>query len=51
VVLACPDGVAVACDQATSTIDNKANRQNPNARMDRYASGARRFFKRDLVVT
>src|SRR6266446_10827511 len=48
VVLACPDGVAVPCDQATPTIDNKASRQNPNTRMATYASGARRFFKRDL---
>src|SRR6266496_5972907 len=44
-VLACPDGVALPCDQARSTTDNKAIRANPNTRMARYASGAQEFFK------
>ena len=43
--LACPDGVALSCDHARSTTDNKAIKENAKARMDRYASGARRFFK------
>ena len=43
--LACPDGVALPCDHARSTTDNKAIKENAKARMDRYASGARRFFK------
>src|SRR5438270_3325818 len=48
VALARPDGVAVPCDQARSTIDNKANRQSANTRMARYPSGARHFFKGEL---
>src|SRR5437868_15425625 len=43
--LACPDGGALPCDHARSTTDNKAIKENAKARMDRYASGARRFFK------
>src|SRR5437773_5291861 len=43
--LACPDGVALPCDHARSTTDNKAIKENANTRMARYASGARRFFK------
>src|SRR4029453_13976196 len=37
------------CDEARSTIDNKAIKKNANARMGRYASGERRFFKRNLA--
>ena len=46
---ACADGVALSCDQTRSTIDNKAIRENANARMGKYASGARCFFKRNVA--
>ncbi len=46
---ACADGTSVTCDQARSTIDNKAIKENANTRMGRYASGARSFFKRNLA--
>lgn len=49
VALACAVGVALPCDQARSIIDNKANKQIANTRMARYASGVRRFFKRDFA--
>src|SRR2546427_12144699 len=47
---ACAAGGALPCDQTRSTIDNKAIRADANTRMGKYASGTRRFFKRDLVV-
>src|SRR6266699_4185021 len=47
-VLACPDGVALPCDKARSTIKSSASSENPNTRMDKYPSGTCRFFKRDL---
>jgi hypothetical protein len=43
------DATFTVCDQARSAIDNKAIKKNANARMGRYASGARRFFKRNLA--
>jgi hypothetical protein len=44
------DVTFTVCDQARSTIDNKAIRENAKARMGRYASGERRFFKRNLAL-
>src|SRR4029077_3561150 len=46
-----PDGVLLTCDQAGSRSDNKAIRENAKARMGKYASGARGFFKRNLAKT
>ena len=45
-----PDEGTPTCDQAISTIDNEAIKENANTRMGRYASGARRFFKRKSRV-
>src|SRR5216684_2177387 len=46
----CSDGVTLTCDHARSTIDDNAIKENAKARMGKYASGARRFFKRNLAL-
>ena len=40
------EGVALPCDHARSTIEKDTIKKNANARMGKYASEARRFFKR-----
>src|SRR5262249_35441781 len=48
VVLVCAVGVALVCARARSTIDSKTIRTDASARMARYASGAQKFFKREV---
>src|SRR5207302_11461506 len=43
--VAVADGAGLPCDQARLTIDSKVIRENVRARMGKYASGARQFFK------
>jgi hypothetical protein len=42
------EGTSVVCADARSTIENKTNNESANARMGKYASGERGFFKRNL---
>src|SRR5713226_3914289 len=44
------DGACTICEDAKSTMSKKLASENARNHMGRYASGTRRFFKRNLVL-